>query len=122
MSSVALLEKVAPEFVDDARADFALEEAATLHAVAPWGAAYALAMAYYAAHTLTMQDRAAAGGASGGEVTARSAGDLSESYATSATAATSGSDFLTETIYGRKYLSIRRSRSASGPQIIRPTV
>jgi hypothetical protein len=114
-TSVALLEQIAPQYVGDARAEAYLELAASVHTASVWGSVFAFAMALYAAHMLTQDDRAAEGGAaSAGPVTSRTAGDLSETCANTASQV-AGDNELAETIYGRRYLQLRKTRAASAP-------
>jgi hypothetical protein len=118
-TSVALLEQIAPQYVGDARAEAYLELAATVHTASVWGSAFSFAMALYAAHMLTQDDRAAeSGAASAGPVTSKTAGDLSESYGHSAAGQIAADAELAETIYGRRYLQIRKSRSVTAPTAI----
>lgn len=120
MSGIAKLEAIAPEFTDDPRAETFLEIAASLHTASAWGTAvYETAMAYFAAHLLTVADQAVAGAAgASGPVTSRSAGDLSETYANAQGSSSAWDALLSTTSYGRMYLYLRGTRAAAAPQLI----
>lgn len=121
----SIVTEIAPQFTDDARIAIFLARAERRHTQAAWGAVYADAMAALAAHMLTRFPASAAASSAAGEVTggvtARSAGDLSESYGD----ATAGVDVglsdadLRTTRYGLDYLALRASRSATTATAIR---
>lgn len=118
------LESVAPEFTGDARIDAFLEIAALQMDSGKWGNVYTLAVAYLAAHLLT--ESADDGGASAtlaGALTAKHAGDLSESYATPSGGTVTRDDaLLSTTKYGRAFCRLRNSRAARAPRTIRPGI
>jgi hypothetical protein len=109
----SILAIVAPALVSDERAADVLALCEQQHTAARWGDVYALAMAYLAAHILTVCPSSAV--SAGGEVTSRSAGDLSETYATPAAATTEGA--LRGSAYGRAFLQLRGTRAYAGPRI-----
>lgn len=125
-TTLQLLTAIAPQVA--ARADYAvfLEIAATQMYATAWGDVYAIAACYLAAHLATLSpSTAAAAEASAsvaGPLTQESAGDLSRSYG-SATSGVSGiavSDAsLMSTAYGREFIRLRNTRSASAPRVIR---
>lgn len=137
MSTVALLKTYAPEFaaVDAEILQPFVDQAIRNHIAAPWGSMFADAMAYYAAHLFKMTPPNPATGTGGGgdsgaggvggPVTAQKDGDLSRSYANAAAlsggggANTSEEAQLMETVYGRRYLAIRKTRATSSPGVVR---
>ena len=121
----AIVVEVAPEFAADTRLASFLAKAERAHSIAPWGAVYADAMAYYAAHLLTRQKETAAASSaaaeSAGGVTSRSAGDLAEGYGDASAGGTTVPDAdvdLRTTRYGLAYLRLRGSRVATTATLI----
>ena len=123
-----MLNTVAPEFDADALRDEFLDIAASLMSATAWGAQFALAQAYLAAHMLKQmrlsEAEAGAGAGSGsGAITSLTDGDLSISYgsaSSSVAAMTAGDAELAETRYGRAFLRIRSTRAAGRPTVIIP--
>ncbi len=130
-----LLFILAPEFTSDTRAAVVLGLSEQAHTSSKWGTVYAQAMAYHAAHTLTMLGPLVPvgtppGGGTGvtsGPVTSRRAGDLAETYgdaATNVSRARPGSvdtaDYA-QTPYGRRYLALRSSLASLAPCLVEPT-
>lgn len=113
MCTIATLEARAPEFVGDSRAQTFIDEALLLHDSEHWGNAFCIAMAYYAAHCLTVlpADGTAPAGLTGAPITSIGTGGMSVGYGSA-----SGPGMLPEdqalmtTVYGRKYLQIRSTR------------
>jgi hypothetical protein len=95
------------------------------HTASAWGAVYGEAMCFWAAHFVEKIAGSSGGGGSGGAVgplVSQKDGDLSRTYA--APAAISGlsptDDGLATTEYGRAYLDLRNSRSATAPFVVTP--
>lgn len=102
MSTDAVLLAIAPELasVDVARRTTILDLAKTRISDKVFGTDYSLAVAYVAAHMLTMSARAGAGGA----ISSESEGALSRSYTIG------NGDGYNATSYGREYLLLRKQR------------
>ncbi len=123
-STAALLLAIAPEV--SARADSAvwLEIAAAQLTAAAFGAMYATACCYLAAHLATLSPLTAAASSAtagtAGAITAKGARDLSESYGSTASGVsglTAGDAALMQTKYGREFIRIRNTRAASSPYV-----
>uniref|UniRef100_A0A6M3M5Q7 DUF4054 domain-containing protein n=1 Tax=viral metagenome TaxID=1070528 RepID=A0A6M3M5Q7_9ZZZZ len=121
---------VASEFSATADADVEnwIELAASRHSGSQFGSNYEQAMAYYTAHMMTIQARAAAspasaggGGAPVGGVTSQKAGDISVGYGGAAAGGSTSVAWdrvdasLTQTGYGLEYLTIRGTRAVVFP-------
>lgn len=131
-ASSDLLRILVPEFAavgdfPDATVDVFLDVAAQQHNAASFGATFQTAMIYFAAHLLALAYPAGVGsaigaGAGAGAITSKKAGDLSVGYGAAsggvAGGVTLGDADLMTTAYGRRYLSIRNSRSARSPRIV----
>ncbi len=127
-SSLAILQRIAPTLYVDAGVQDWLDLADQQLGTTDWGAVRIQAVAYLAAHQWTLAQReiaALAAGSSGGPVgamTARSAGDLSESYGSalsSPSGSVSASDMeYTTTTYGLRFLALRNSRPCSMPFLV----
>lgn len=135
-ASLQMLAQVAPEYASDPRASDALSMAAEVHNDGSrWGSSYVRAMALYAAHHLAVLDQVKArieeqGGAVGGAAVptgalrSRSAGDISESYASASLTELAGvgfrrtDAFLAQTAYGQQYLAIRDTRGFRVPRMV----
>lgn len=115
-----ILNAIAPEFADEPRADLFLTLAAQRIRPSAFGALYGQAVAYLAAHMLTMSpDDGGEGAASAGPVTSRGAGALSIGYGAPGAAASGHVDAaLQQTRYGREYLAILRSRAVTAPSVL----
>lgn len=136
MTTPAKLRILAPEFKtdDDDTLAVYLELAAERMDSRAWGNVYGQAVAYLAAHILTIArrgDASAAGGGAGagqggtGAVSSISTGDWSVSFGGSLTGAEGGVDTLAEaslmtTRHGKEYLALRRTRAAGRSRVIRP--
>lgn len=131
MSSLALYRAKVPAHssVPDANIVSELEDAALQHNAAAFGAVYAIAMVYFAAHNIQLDPAsglstgAAGGGATVGALLGVKDGDVSRTYAnttsSSSAGARSGTDAdLSSTIYGQKYLRLRGSRAATFPLML----
>lgn len=127
MSSLTILEAVAPQYVGDSRATTFLSLAGNRISAEFFGERYDEAVAWLTAHMLTMADREAAeraaggAGASSGAIQSKSAGDLSIGFggAMGSVGRMNPEDAaLTSTSYGLEYLRIRNTRSDAGPYLI----
>lgn len=101
-----------------------LELAATRHTASTWGAVYAAAMVFWAAHHIeTLPGTGAGSDAAGtvGPLISQRDGDLSRTYAQPASSSGGGSDdaALASTRYGQTYLDLRNSRAATTPSLVR---
>ncbi len=132
-ASLQMLAEVAPEYASDPRATAALTAAVEQHAVSSrWGTVYVRAMALFAAHLLATQDGVQAriaeqGGVVGGAAVptgalrSRTAGDISESYASASLTELAGiglrrgDAFLAQTVYGQQFLMLRDKRAFRAP-------
>lgn len=122
-SSLQLFRALAPDLCDetDERVGVFIELAARRLCAAAWGAVYLDAVVYLAAHELIRSPADGSGSdasTSGGPITSKKAGDLSESYGASkaGSMAKSNTDAeLSETLYGRKFLALRDTRAAGLP-------
>lgn len=121
-----ILLAIAPEVAARADADLFLELAANSLTASTWGAVYAHAVCLLAAHmaTLSPTDATASGDGAGvaGPVTSKRAGDVAESYGSSASGVTGMSladAALGRTKYGLEFLRLRTSRAARTPTVIR---
>lgn len=94
----------------------ALADAVAVHAGPNvWGGAYTLAMVFYAAHLLERTPGVGSALAdAAGPVTSKKDGDLAVSYG-----APTGDALLETTVYGQRYLELRRSRVATAPRGVR---
>lgn len=124
--SVDLLKALAPELdpgdaSQDARMDLFLGMAAARMNAPAFGALYGQAAAYLAAHLMTLSGRALEdGSAAPGALRSISTGDQSRSFGpTASVVATLGDAALASTVYGEQFLSIRNSRAAAGPYLVR---
>lgn len=114
-----LFEAIAPEFAGSARADVFLSMAARRLSPRTFGRLYPEAVAYLAAHLLTMSpEDGGAEAASAGPVVSRGAGSLSVSYGAVGGLVDVSDSTLAQTRYGREYLAILRSRSATAPGVL----
>lgn len=93
-----------------------LELAAQAHSPSAWGAVFAQAMVWYAAHSLERLPEHK--GDAPGTVTSKKDGDLAISYS-APTPTPDGSD-LYLTAYGQRYEQLRSSRVAATPFVVRP--
>lgn len=126
MSSTSdALAKIAPEIAARADVDFWLTLAAAQLDAVSFGVMYLYAVCYLAAHMATLapldEDDAADAAGAAGPVTARSTGELSESYAavsTSSVVTTLEEADLSSTVYGRRFLAIRGTRSAGKARVV----
>jgi hypothetical protein len=121
-----ILTMIAPEVAARADADVWISLAVLQMAPSVWGTVYQMAVCYLAAHMATLApldvDDAADAAGVAGPVTARSTGELSESYGAT-TAVSTGSRTaeeadLSTTVYGRRYLALRATRAGVGPRVV----
>ena len=118
MDIETILAAIAPEVASDARVETFIQLAADRMDAATWGNCYPQGVAYLVAHMLTMANRAASEGTSGGSpgpVTSRGAGDLSIGYGTVGGSYSGSDGDYTQTSYGIQYLSLRDTLSATAP-------
>lgn len=128
MSTLELYRELIPEHsaVLDAVVSRWLAFAIRRHDAESFGAVYADAMVFYAAHRVQRQPGSGAPGAppagAVGALVSQRDGDLSRTYAApGGNVATTGSDAeLQTTQYGLWYLDCRDSRAAAGPTLIVP--
>lgn len=131
MSTPDLVRSLAPAYAaltDDQIQPF-LNLAIKAHTASQWGNVYPEAMAWYAAHLLAtggdpVEAAAGGGGAvAGGPLTSQKDGDLARGYGGQAAGYGGSKDAsvldLSQTSYGRHYLTLRRSRAASAPRVVR---
>jgi len=119
-ASTDLLISLAPEMagVSTATLDQFILIATGVHTASAWSVGtYATAMAYYAAHLLTMADAAAASpsaasaasATAGGPVSSKREGSRAIAYASPVSSAGTAEEAqLMETKYGRLYLALRK--------------
>jgi len=94
------------------------------HSAAEWGAVYAYAMVFYAAHQIEVTPGTGAGSGDAGvvgPVISQRDGDLSRTYAAPAISSAGGSSddaALASTRYGQAYLDLRNSRAATTPFLV----
>ncbi len=122
-----LIRIIGDEFsgVIDATVETFLEVASQQSNAAAWGAVYTQAMSYLAMHMMAQNGLGSGSahsgtGSHGGGVASVKVGDISVGfgYASSASGAVGATDAdLLETSYGRRYLALRGSRSATGPSV-----
>ena len=121
-----ILTMIAPEVAARADADTWISLAGLQMSATVWGNAYQMGVCYLAAHMATLspldEDDAADVARDAGPVTARSTGELSESYGASTAIATGSRTAeeadLSTTVYGRRYLALRATRSGVGPRVV----
>ena len=104
MSTVAAVEKIAPEFVGDARVQGFIDDAVILHNSEYWGLGYSQAIALFVAHMLTVlpATAAAAAGLSGGMIGSINTGGMSVGYNNPS----------------RRYIWIRDTRVSASPLFV----
>lgn len=125
---VEIVERVAPQFVGDSRVEDFVADAVALHSAEQFGATggrrYGLAMAFHAAHSLTVfpsdADEATEAASNPGPIVSRKGLTVSETRA--APAAAYGNDGLAadfaSTIYGRRYLALTTPLAARFPRVV----
>lgn len=117
------LKAIAPELADagDERLETFLELAAQRISAKVFGAKYAQAAAYLAAHLLTLSNRASEAGTAGaGPVTSVTTGGLSVSFGQAPTGAATADASLKTTAYGLEFLAIRSSCARTKAALVRP--
>lgn len=127
-TSLETFRALCPEFehVEDPVVTIQLTAAAQAHDPNGWGSSvYVQAMCYYAAHVMKqmgvgLADELIAGETGkAGPVINRKAGDLAEGYGAGGRSLASVADGeLMETVYGRRYLQLRKGRSSRSAQHI----
>jgi hypothetical protein len=114
VSTVALVQTIAPELTDTSQIEAFLALAAARMSAPVWGAVYGQGVAYLTAHLITLTSQGA-GGATG-PVSSRRALQLAESYAVAATGG--ADDGLRRTSYGVTFLTLRNSLAATAPRFV----
>lgn len=117
-----ILKALAPEFEGEEPARLALfvELARARISESVFGAVYPQAVAYLAAHLLSVSARAQASGAgAGGPVASASTGGVSVSFGQSSAHKTLGDESLSTTAYGLEFLALRNSRPGTKLTIVR---
>ena len=120
---IDILMEVAPELSGEplSRIGLFLELAAARISPAVFGKVYPQAVAYLAAHLMTVSGRAeATGSASPGAVQSATTGGVSVSFGASTAHKTLGDESLSSTAYGLEYLALRNSRAGTKMKLIRP--
>lgn len=134
MTTPLLIRTVAPEYKDETDEVLTvwLDLAAQRLDETTWGKVYAQALAYLAAHLLTVARRgvsglpgsgAGAGQGASGAVTSISTGDWSIGFAGGMNGSEGGVDTLAEsslltTRFGKEFVALRRTRPASRSRVI----
>ena len=119
-----VLTMIAPEVAARADADTWLSLAVTQLTASVWGNVYQMAVCYLAAHMATLApldvDDAADAAGLAGPVTGRATGQRSESYGTSTSSGsrTAEEADLSTTVYGRRYLALRATRSGAAARVV----
>lgn len=124
MSTVVdILKEIAPEFAseDAARLDLFVELAAARISAPVFGKVYPQALAYLAAHLLSVSARSASAGAGGaaGPVTSATTGGVSVSFGQAQVSVSTTDAALSTTGYGLEFLALRNSRAGTKMRIIR---
>ena len=120
MSVLDLMPAIAPELEGDEHLETFVELAAGRLSAKVFGARYPEAVAYLAAHLLTMSKRVSENGvASGGAVASVSTGGLSLSFGQSNGQSSAADESLKSTHYGQEFLAIRATRAAVKGLLIR---
>lgn len=122
-SSVQMLLHIAPEFEgeDQQRLESFIEMAALRLSPRIFGRLYPQAVAYLAAHLLSVSGRAReAGRTAAGPLASITTGGQSISFAQSGALASLGDEALKSTSYGLEFLAIRNSRAGTKMKLIRP--
>lgn len=125
MSTVDLVEAFAPELCGDKRIPFALGVAAGRLGTTEFGTQLANAQALWAAHFVTMQERAkkaaklGVGVGAGGAIQSMGTGDYSISWAAAAAGTPSIRDrWLSQSGHGLAFLDLRDSRACSAAFVV----
>lgn len=119
-ASLDLFRTLIPAYasVPDATVEAFITQAATRFTASAWGAVYVEAVVYVAAHLIaTTPGLGVAVGAAPGQVTGRSVDGVSQSYAAARVADEADEDWAS-TVYGRRYLQLRRSRPSRLPSFV----
>jgi len=136
MTTPLLVKTLAPEYAAETDETLAvwLDLAAQRLDASVWGGVYGQAVAYLAAHLLTVARRgiaglpgsgAGAGQGGAGSVDSVSTGDWSVGFAGGLSGGEGNTDLLAESSYlttrfGKEFVSLRRSRPASRSRLVRP--
>lgn len=100
-----------PEFVsvDDSRIQLFIDDTENVLNPVYWGDKYNLGLYYYTAHLLTIANGSEAGSVtSKGPIASRAVDGTSVSYGNTASGS-QADDFLASTIYGQRYLTLRKT-------------
>lgn len=121
-SALELLKIIASEYatIGDEILELYLELAGQTVSVVVFEPVYKQAVVYLAAHLLSMDDRATSAGGGGGAtgpVIGERAGEVSLNYGFTGGSAASGTtpDGLGATVYGRRFLALRRAMTKNKP-------
>lgn len=106
LATETILDSIAPQFVGRADKAVFISMATEQSNSSYFGTMYSYAVAYLAAHLMTLSSTARNGSA--GAESSKSEGQLSVSYAT-----ISSDNSLNSTWYGQEYMRLRRSRSSA---------
>lgn len=120
ISAVELFKVVAEELDpgDDTVIELYLDLAGQTVSANVFRSVYKQAVVYLAAHLMALDGRAAASGGGGGGVgpiTGERAGEVSINYGYSGTSGAGTADGLETTVYGKRFLALRRSRAGTKP-------
>lgn len=121
--AVDILVEIAPELASETptRLDLFLELAASRISPEVFGRVYVQAVAYLAAHLLTLANRAQdVGTAAPGAVQSASTGGVSVAFGSTGAPLSVSDAALGQTNYGLQYLELRNSRAATKMRLIRP--
>lgn len=120
-SSLVLFRTLIPAYasVADATVEAFITQATTRLTAAAWGSVYTEAVVYAAAHLIaTTPGLGVPTGAAPGQVTSRSVDGISQSYSAARVADEADEDWVS-TVYGRRFLQLRRSRPGRLPSFVR---
>lgn len=108
-----------PEFAteQDARIQIFIDDSAILLNSVFWGEKYDIGLSYLTAHYLTVANKSEAGSINSiGPMTGKSVDGVSVNFATTTTGNASD-DFLSSTIYGQRYLAMRKTLGVAATSI-----
>lgn len=111
---------IAPHLASSSRKDDYLDFAETELDSGAWGALYERAASNLAAHLLTMAPSDGVGVEQAGQITSKSAGELSQTTNGLSAATSLGDQALAQTAYGVEFMRLRNSRYVRAPRVINP--
>lgn len=113
-----------PEFIetDENRIQLFIDDATLILNESFWGLKYDMGLSYYSAHLLKIALRTEPGLSSSannvGPISSKSVDGVSVSYAISSSSSTdTADDFLKSTVYGQRYLSLRKTLGTAAMSI-----